>query len=296
MIPFFPEGADIGVTWSEPGPAITRVLDEFETAGVTFRVLLSHGSIEESEALAQQFPQFDVVVTAEGPEDPDPHAESDKVGDTRILKVGRKGKNVGILGIYPDSEESPVRFQLIPLERSDFDDTDAMIQLMANYQERLKAEEIVLANSEIAHPSGASFVGSETCGECHTTAFDIWKDSGHAHAFESLNPDNKRTGFERLNGVARMFDPECLSCHVTGWESHEYLRFRSGFLNTELASSDTDKQLQSMLAGSGCGKLPWSRQPPHRIDRSRQPGGSPQGSSSDSATGKGHCVLFLPRQ
>ena len=247
-----PDGANIGVTWSEPVPALQKVLEEFEAADVTYRILLSHGSVDESEALAEQFPQFDVVVTAEGPEDPDPSADPKQVGNTQILTVGRKGKNVGVLGIYPDSDETPVRFKIIPLERSDFDETESMIQLMAGYQERLKDEQIVLANSEIVHPTGASFVGSDKCGECHSTAYDIWKDSGHAHAFESLNPSNKRLGYERLNGVERMFDPECLSCHVTGWEPHEYLRFRSGFLNEEFASDETEKQLQSLLAGSGC--------------------------------------------
>ncbi len=55
-----------------------------------------------------------------------------------------------------------------------------------------------------------------------------------------------------MHGVLRTFDPECLSCHVTGWEPQEYVRFQTGFLNEEFASSGDDKLLQKLLAGSQC--------------------------------------------
>ena len=80
---------------------------------------------------------------------------------------------------------------------------------------------------------------------------EVWKDSKHAHAFESLFPENKRHGYERLHGVSRGFDPECLACHVTGWKPEQYLRYRSGFLNEELAE-EPQKNLQSLLAGNQC--------------------------------------------
>ncbi len=246
------EGANLNMSWSEPAPAMEKALAAFSEAGVTFRILLSHGSLDESRELAERFPQFDVVVAAEGPGDPDPTAAPEKVGDTLLLMVGRKGKYTGALGIYPNDADARVRFQLIPLERSAFDETDSMIRLMRNYQERLKDEEIVLAEDPKLHPSGAFFVGSGKCGECHTTAFDIWAESGHAHALESLDPRHQRLGYERLNGVERMFDPECLACHVTGWDPQEYFRYDTGFLNEEFAATEEQRQLHAIMAGSGC--------------------------------------------
>lgn len=128
-----------------------------------------------------------------------------------------------------------------------------MIRLMANYQERLKDEKVIIADAVTSpHPSGATFVGADKCGECHTTAYRIWKDTPHAHALESLDPVHQRLGHERLNGISRMHDPECLSCHVTGWDPQEYFRFPSGFLNEDLASTDDQKMLHQMLAGSQC--------------------------------------------
>ena len=79
-----------------------------------------------------------------------------------------------------------------------------------------------------------------------------WKATPHAHAFESLDPANKRKGFKRLHGVKRTFDPECIACHVTGWEPENYFRFASGFINEELAADDSEKLLQGLMAGNQC--------------------------------------------
>ncbi len=241
------------ITWKEPGPELTKVLADFDDRHVELRVLLSQASVTESEAFAQQFPQFDVVVTAQGTGDPDPAAPPKKFGDTLLIETGRKGKYVGVLGVYPNDRETPFRYKLISLERDDFDDTPSMITLMKTYQERLESEQIVLADAVGApHPSGAKFVGADTCATCHESAMDVWKHTGHAHALESLDPINKRIGHERLHGVKRTFDPECLACHVTGWDAHEYIRFQSGFLNEKFATDETEKTLHKLMAGSQC--------------------------------------------
>jgi hypothetical protein len=241
------------VTWKDPVPELKKVVEEFAEQKVDLRFLLSQSTVEESMALAEQFPQFQIVLTAEGTGDPDPAAPPQKVGNTLLIETGRKGKYVGVLGVYPDDRETPFRYQLVALERDDFDETPAMINLMRNFQDRLKDEKIVLADAISApHPSGSTFVGADKCGECHTSAYKIWQQTPHAHALDSLDPVHKRIGFERLNGINRMHDPECLSCHVTGWDPQEYIRFRSGFLNSDLAADPAEKTLHKLLAGSQC--------------------------------------------
>jgi hypothetical protein len=105
-----------------------------------------------------------------------------------------------------------------------------MLQLLAVYQDQLK--ELGLAGLEIKpqpHPSGRRYVGSEKCGECHTQAHAKWSSTPHAHALDSLvTPPNSR------GTIARHYDPECLSCHVTGWEPQRYFPFVSGYLSLEL--------------------------------------------------------------
>lgn len=239
--------------YSPAEPALESVLSQFAAEEVDLRILLSHGGVEDSMALAKKFPQFQIVVTADGLGDPDPNAAPKQVGETLIIEAGRKGKHVGVLGVYTTDDGPKLKYKLVSLERDDFGETNSMIRLMEIYQNRLREERIVESEGiGNPHPTGASFVGADKCGECHTTAFDIWKNTGHAHAFEDLDPTFKRHGFGRLNGVNRTFDPECLSCHVTGWDPQEYIRYESGFLNEEFASTDVEKNLQKLLGGSQC--------------------------------------------
>ena len=49
------------------------------------------------------------------------------------------------------------------------------------------------------------YFGADYCQKCHQDSFQSWKESNHAHAYETLKQEN------------RAFDPECLSCHTTGF-------------------------------------------------------------------------------
>jgi hypothetical protein len=75
---------------------------------------------------------------------------------------------------------------------------------------------------ERARPRGHQFVGSAVCGECHTKAHAIWEKTPHQHATESIVHPKERSE------IPRHFDPECLSCHVTGWEPQKYVPFAGG--------------------------------------------------------------------
>jgi len=244
------DAAGSDVQWTDPDAALKEVLKQFDDAGVKFRVLLSQSTLEESREFAKRFPSFDVLITANGFGDGEPQPEM--IGPVRMLQVGEKGKMAGVIGLYPGDSETPVRFELVTLSGDLFPDSDRMTELMKTYQERLKDGQIVTVDGPVGHPSGATFVGASKCGECHTQAFAIWEKTPHAHALESLDPSYQRTGFERLRGINRTFDPECLSCHVAGWEPQEYVRYQSGFMNEEFAANDSEKLLHSLLAGSQC--------------------------------------------
>lgn len=243
------EAATADLNWTDPEAALTEVMQAFDDAGVNFRILLSQSTDEEIRKQAERFPKFDIIVAADGR---DGDRQPEMLGDVRLLRVGEKGKTAGVVGIYPEDADNAVRYELVTLSEENFAASDSMTDLMRTYQDRLKESAIVTADTVVAHPSGATFVGASKCGECHTQAFDVWKNTSHSHGFESLDPVHQRKGFERLNGVPRTFDPECLSCHVTGWEPEEYVRFRGGFLNEEFAADDSEKLLQTLLAGNQC--------------------------------------------
>jgi hypothetical protein len=244
------ENANADLAWVAPATVLKDVLKKFDEEKVNVRILLSQGTLEESRKLAADFPAFDIIVTANGFGEGEPKPEM--IGNVRMLQVGEKGKLAGLIGLYPDDKENPIRFELITLTGDRFPDSEAMITLMQDYQGQLKDQRTVTAEPAVAHPSGAKFLGASKCGECHTKAFEIWEGTTHAHGFESLDPANKREGHERLHGVLRTFDPECLACHVTGWDPKEYARYDSGFLNEEFASNDAERTLHSLLSGNQC--------------------------------------------
>ena len=53
-------------------------------------------------------------------------------------------------------------------------------------------------------PADQGYVGVEDCASCHEKAFESWKKTGHAHAFDILTEKYEK-------------DPKCLKCHTTGY-------------------------------------------------------------------------------
>ena len=237
---------------SDPVEAIQAALETLKAPDVDVRILLSHGTMSEGKKLAARFPEFDIVLTTGEAEDPD--GKPMVVDNERrqlILDVGKKGKHTAVLGIYPDSDPT-YRFELIQLDRVRFKDTQKMVDHMQAYQDQLEQQQIMIAESPVGHPSGASFVGSNACAECHKEEYDIWKKTPHASAFLSLDPKNERHGFERLKGVSRLFDPECVCCHVTGWNPEDVYRYRSGYIAEKFAANAEEINASKILKGVGC--------------------------------------------
>jgi len=88
------------------------------------------------------------------------------------------------------------------------------------YRKRILLEGILKKmTGRRSHPSGAVYVGSSACAECHPKVFSLVKKSAHSRAFATL----VRAG--------RDYDPGCLSCHTTGFG------FKTGFLSAEKTPS-----------------------------------------------------------
>ncbi|HUG90511.1 MAG TPA: multiheme c-type cytochrome [Planctomycetaceae bacterium] len=243
----FPEGANTDIEISDPLTSLRDVLPSLKADEPNLLVLLSHASLDESRELAAKFPEFDVVASVGGPEDPD--GKPERLGDTLLLKVGRKGKYVGVLGFYPDADQR-LRFELVNLDNRRFTETEEMRQLLQVYQDELRdrALDLYLELPRGRHPADALFVGAATCGKCHVKAYNKWKTSAHAHATDSLIKGRK----DEKNPVSRIHDPECLSCHVTGWQPQEVARYVSGYISEALvADAGHRAALESAFQSSG---------------------------------------------
>jgi formate-dependent nitrite reductase cytochrome c552 subunit len=114
-----------------------------------------------------------------------------------------------------------------------------MRQHLQTYQDELRdrALDLFLDLPRGAHPSGHTFVGAAKCGDCHVKAYNKWKTSRHAHATESLITGRK----DEKHPISRIHDPECLACHVTGWQPQEVARYVSGYLSEALVTDSGNR-------------------------------------------------------
>ncbi|HUE70870.1 MAG TPA: multiheme c-type cytochrome [Pirellulaceae bacterium] len=215
------------VTFTPAADALKAALEKVREAGCDFYVLLAHASLDESRELARQVDALDLVITGGGIGEPTLEMERVKGSKAQMAQVGTKGMYVGVIGLFDDAI-APLRYQRLPLDSS-YKDAPEMLKLLADYQEELRRIGLEGAGArEQPHPSGYKFVGTEKCGECHLKALAVWENTPHAHATDSLvTPPNNR------GHIARHYDPECLSCHVTGWEPQKFFPFTSGYLDLE---------------------------------------------------------------
>jgi hypothetical protein len=192
--------------------------------GCDLRILLAHTSLDESRKLAEEFPEFDIVVTAGGAGEPPLEPERPAGSDTQLVQVGAKGMHVGIIGLYRDPDMPP-RYERVELDDR-FPDSREVLDTFASYQNTLKELGLQgLGLQPIRHPSGKTFVGSEACYECHQIASEIFENTAHFHATSSLSEPTERSE------IPRHYDPECISCHMTGWNPQGYFPYESGYLD-----------------------------------------------------------------
>ena len=209
-----------------PEEALREVWPELEQKACDLYVLLAHASIEASTALVQKFSQFDIVVTAGGAGEPTFEAERIAGTGAVMVQVGTKGMYTGVIGLFDDPAQ-PLRYQRVPLDDR-FPDSPEMLQLLASYQDQLKAAGLEgLGIKPIPYPTDRKFVGSEACLDCHEPEYKTWEKTTHARALETLIHPGERSE------VPRHFDPECLSCHVIGWNPQKYFPYVSGYLGVD---------------------------------------------------------------
>jgi hypothetical protein len=117
------------------------------------------------------------------------------------------------------------RYQRVILD-SRYKSAPEMVALMGAYQDQLK--EMGLATMGIRphrdttlEKTNGGYVGSAACQNCHEESYRVWKKTPHSKAFDVL----------RKAVPPRTYDPECISCHVVGWNPQSFFPYVTGFLS-----------------------------------------------------------------
>jgi hypothetical protein len=229
------EVANSDVTVKPAAQGLKEVIPQLDAQRCDLKVLVAHTSLDNCRALAKQFPGFDLLVTAGGAGDPTLHPEVIEANGkvTSMIQVGVKGMYVGVVGVYEENGKASLKYERVPLDER-FEDSPQVKEVFLNYQNELKN---LWQSGQLAdikprlHPSGKKFVGSAACADCHDEEYAIWEDGtdGDGGPHEKATRDLTDPG-ER-SWVQRHFDPECVSCHVTGWNPQNYYPYVSGYQN-----------------------------------------------------------------
>ena len=143
-----------------PAEGLKRVQPELDAAKCDMKVLFAFTTPENCRKLAEQFPIFDVLVTAGGAGDPTLQPEIIETGDhiTSMIQVGVKGMYVGLIGYYENEGRPEIKYERVQLDHR-YTDSEPIKAIFKAYQEELKVlwetnslEDIAPANT----PAGTS--------------------------------------------------------------------------------------------------------------------------------------------
>lgn len=185
-------------------------------------VVLSSLELETARRVAHGVEGIDLILGGHGVRRTrsDDFPEDTLIGKTRILYIGDQGKNLGEvrLGLNDEGEVVSAQRTVVGLTREWPEDVK-----LASLMERTKKDinewnrqQAAAVNPFAAAPAATSqptYTGSERCASCHEKEFQTWRDSAHAHAFDTLVEQSQD------------FNPNCVRCHTIGF------RRKNGFVN-----------------------------------------------------------------
>ncbi len=232
---------DTSIDFGPVGAALKAATDELakHAKKPQLNVLIYQGSSTDAQKVAEDFPQFNVILCQASDALPPLlpvqvagklHAKGQK---TLIVEVGHKGQHIGVLGAFKQKDGSlALNYQLVPMgeeyitpgTEDEARKSNKVLGILESYAKDVKSQ-IVLGKDypRVPHPAqihaqglnpkvALSYVGSDACKACHAAEHDQWsKQQKHSHAMDALEKLAKRPSL-------RQYDGECVKCHVVGFE------------------------------------------------------------------------------
>jgi len=212
---------DLGVsrdslTVSDPVEAAKSTVAALRKKGATVVVLLSQLGKVESEDLVATVDGIDAVVVGRNV----PVLQKGRmIKNTVACYGGEQGQYIGrtvltldakrraVTGenetfmLGPEVGEKPELLQLVKSFEDAFND-----YLRKKDKERQVQADQARLEGGAHEPSADHFVGDQVCQRCHKAEYEQWKTTLHANAWKTLVDVKKDS------------NPECIKCHVVGYE------------------------------------------------------------------------------
>jgi 2',3'-cyclic-nucleotide 2'-phosphodiesterase (5'-nucleotidase family) len=202
----FYASSDSNVKLSDPLAALQQQIDNArKNESPDLVVVLTHMPRDKGMKFLD-LPGIDVVINGHIENDTDliDMAPVEKAGNI-FVQPGPLGQKMGELRVHinPEGEK---RFQQKMVRLGSKAPTDPeMTQLYGEYN--AEVEELFMATLAAKRTQKQSrvYATDQTCLTCHAEEHALWSKTGHGRAYAELEEVNKS------------FDPECLTCHTTGF-------------------------------------------------------------------------------
>jgi len=204
-----PSADSIKVT--DPVAAAQAVVKEMRAKGATAIVLLSQLGKVESEDLVANVDGIDAVIIGR---------DAPMLNKGRMIKStvacygGEQGQNIGRTILTLDEQKRVVNgendvFVLGPT----IPDKPEMLEIVKAFEEgfnekmrKVQKEQEAAQQASSADDSPDRFLGAALCLRCHQAEYDQWKTTSHSVAWQTLVD------------VKKDATPDCVPCHVVGYE------------------------------------------------------------------------------
>ena len=175
-------------------------------------ILLSHLGEQGTEELLKEVTGIDMCVI--GHTSRNINAER-VINDTAVFAAAFEGRYIGRANLFVDDADGRVMAIDVGITtlNDKVENDEEMLARVEKYKVGL-LEFKTAKRAEYPRTMGSdkeSYLGDRACMACHEDAWKVYLDSPHRSAFASIR--NKGQSFE----------PECLSCHTTGYQ------FKNGY-------------------------------------------------------------------
>lgn len=191
-------------------------------------VLLAHMDMRELEALLPELTDVDFVILGHNPKTT-PVTQPVDVDGVMVYRATPQGQHLGhlTLTVGEDGTLLDRSHRNYFLDGNVPDDEDMVALLEEFEQENRETQKLLFARQQLEAGGGSGgptrYLGVGACQACHAEEFDVYIETRHAHAYETL----------ASQFVHR--DSNCIGCHSTGYgEPGGYSGFRYRGLEVDL--------------------------------------------------------------